>query len=143
MTLGKAQTGSRSSTPKITKISADDNMKLMYKNMGNNHTVPFMWADSVTLVSGTTEIVVASGVKFHGWDLATSGNVTVTAVGDPGGYLYVDKNTVTNVVKVVTSSAPAADCVIDVKYMMGDASTARYIEDMFCRGNTGASASLP
>jgi len=137
--LGQAQTGMRSSTPKIVKISGDDNLKVVYRNLGNNHSYPFMWADTVTM-SGT-EVVVASGVKFHGYDLATYGNVTATPLGNPGGYLWVTKDTAENVVKVHCAASYEGD--IDVKYMIGEASTSRYIEAIYCRGNSGASPSLP
>lgn len=143
--LGQAQTGTRSSTPKIVSIKGDDNLKVVYKNMGNNHTYPIMWADTVTMVSGATSVVVASGVKWHGLELATNGNVTATALGDTNGYLYITKDTAANTVTVNSSAAvtTSGGVDIDVKYMMGEASSARYIEDIFCRGNTGASQALP
>jgi len=137
--LGQAQTGTRTSTPKIVKISGDDNLKVVYRNLGNNHNYPFMWADTVTM-SGT-EVVVASGVKFHGMDLATYGNVTANATSNPGGYLWVTKDTAANVVKVHCSASYEGD--VDVKYMMGAASDSRYIEAIYCRGNNGAYQSLP
>ena len=148
--LGKAQTGTRASTPKITKINADDSMKLVYKNMGNNHAVPFLWADTVTMLSGTASIVIADGVKLHGRDLATYGNITATPTASGLGYLYVDKNTTTNVITIISSEqAPysytpgVVGVDIDIMYMMGAASDSRFIEDIFCRGNTAPAQALP
>lgn len=139
--LGKAQTGSRSSTPKIVRINGDDNLKVVYRSLGNNHQYPFMWGDTIT-VSGT-EAVLASGVKFHGYDLATYGNITATPLSDPGAVRYwIEKNTSTNVVKIKSSGA-MSNVDFDVKIMLGEASAARYIEAIYCRGNTGASQSLP
>lgn len=125
--LGQAQTGSRSSLPKVVKVTSDDNLKIMYKNMGNNHTSPFLWADTVTM-SGTS-VVVASGVKFQGMDLATYGNVTVTPLADPGAVRYwIDKDTANNVVSI-QSSATISNVDFDVKIMLGDVSSSRYIEN--------------
>ena len=139
--LGQAQTGSRSSTPKITRINGDDNLKVIYKNMGNNHAYPFVWGDTVT--HSGTETVIASGVKWHGIDLATNGNITDTPVSDPGaGRYWIEKNTATKVV-IIKSSASMSNVDFDIKCMMGEASAARYIEAIYCRGNTGASQALP
>jgi len=141
MTLGKAQTGTRSSTPKITKLSGDDNLKVIYKNMGNNHTVPVIWADTVSM-SGT-EVTVASGIGWHGMTVASNANVTVTPLGDTGAVrVWIDKDTVNNVVKIKSSST-ISNVDFDVKFMMGAASSSRYIEAIYCRGNSGASQSLP
>lgn len=129
------------SMPKICRINGDDNLKIIFRNLGNNHAYPFLWADKFTMVSGATEVVVASGIKFHSYDLATYGNVTVTPLADPVGRVYVNKNTSTNVVKVVnTTAAGAGGMDYDVKFMLGvDPS----IEDIYCRGNRGAAPSFP
>jgi len=93
------------------------------------------------MVSGATEVVVASGIKFHGYDLATYGNVTATPLADPTGRVYVSKNTSTNVVKVVNTTAAGAGGIdYDVKFMLG---VDPDIESIYCRGNRGASQSLP
>jgi len=136
--LNVGQTGELKSIPKLTKINGDDSAKAIYRNSGNNHSYPLMWASEVT-ISGT-EVVVASGIKWHGFDLATYANVTITPLGDPGANrLWVDKNTSTNVIKI-KSSAPQSNLHIDVKFMLGDELE---IVGLYCRGNTGAAPSLP
>ena len=133
--VGQAQTGKGKSIPKVTSIKADDALKLVYKNVGNNHSYPFIWADTVTLLDGESEVVVASGISFHGYDVATNGNVTVTPLGSVTSF-YVDKDTVNNVVKIV-GAGHAADVDFDVKVILGEASAAGYVGDLACRGNTG------
>lgn len=136
--LNVGQTGELKSIPKLTKINGDDSAKAIYRNSGNNHSYPLMWASEVT-ISGT-EVVVASGIKWHGFDLATYANVTITPLGDPGANrLWVDKNTSTNVIKI-KSSASQSNLHIDVKFMLGDELE---IVGLYCRGNTGAAPSLP
>ena len=138
--LNVGQTGSLKSIPKLTKINGDDSAKAIYRNLGNNHAYPFMWASEVTIASGTTEVVIASGIKWHGFDLATYANVTVTPLRNPGGYLWVDKNTTTNVIKIKSSASNATDLILDVKFMLG---SELEIVGLYCRGNTGAAPSLP
>lgn len=139
--LGKAQTGKRSSTPKICRINADDNLPIIYKNMGNNHTAPVMWADTVVL-SGTTT-TVASGVVIHGLDLATYAIVTATPRASVGtASHWIERDTAANTL-TLTSSASQSNVTFDVIVMLGMAPSSRYIEGMYCRGNTGAQQSLP
>ena len=138
MSNWQAQTGTLSSTPKLTNIKGDDNMCLVYRNMGNNHAYPFIWSDKIT--HSGTETLVASGIKFHGLELATDGHITATPASDTGAVRYwVDKNTTTNVVNI-KSSAGMSNVDFDVIFMLGaDAD----VSTIFCRGNTGASQSLP
>jgi len=136
--LNVGQTGSLKSIPKLTKINGDDNAKAIYRNLGNNHAYPFLWASEIT-ISGT-EVVVASGIKWHGYDLATYANVTITPLADPGANrLWVDKDTATNVIKI-KSSASQNNLKIDVKFMLGEELE---IVGLYCRGNNGATPSLP
>lgn len=138
--LGQAQTGKRASTPKVVSVKGDDRMTMLYRNLGNNHSVPFMWADQVTLVSGATSVVVASGIKFHGYDLATYGNIVATPEGSVGAY-YITKDTASNVVTFVSASAAGASgVVVNVQAMLGVNPS---LETLNCRGNNGASQSLP
>lgn len=141
---GQALTGKRRSTPKTTIVNADDSMKVMFKKVGNGHAFPFIWADEVTMAQGETEITVATGVKFHGYDLATYGNVTATPLSNPGGYVWVEKNTTTNTVKVVCSSAAGAGGVkYDVKIILGVDFDKTIVESWKCKGNTGSMPCLP
>lgn len=131
---GQAQTGRRKSTPKSANMKADDSRKIVWKNVGNNHNYPMIWGDTVTM-SGT-EVVVASGVEFHGMDLATYGNITVTPRSEVTTPIYVTRDTVENVVKIESTASVTAD--FDVQFMLGANADARYIESYVCRGNRGA-----
>lgn len=137
--LGQAQTGTLSSIPKVCKIAGDDNMKMLWKNMGNNHNTPFIWGQTVTF-SGT-EGVVASGIKFHGSNLASIANVIVTPLSDPGATrIYVEKDTGSNKISI-KSTASISSTSFDVQIMLGV--TDPDISTISCRGNTGASPSFP
>ncbi len=121
--LGQAQVGHSPglrSTPKLTRINGDDNLKVIWKNMGNNHAYPLIWGSEHTVASGITSVTLASGVKFHGMDLATYANVQATPNWDCGRF-YVSKNTGTNVLTLTCTTAGANDgsSRFDVKYMLG------------------------
>ena len=138
--LGQPQTGTRASTPKICNIKGDDAAKVIYKNMGNNHNYPVMWADTITVVSGATTAVVASGIGFHGMTVASDATVIATPDGDLGTY-YINKDTANNVVTFVCSSAAGAGgTAVNVMVMLG---TDPDMASLACRGNTGAQQSLP
>lgn len=132
--VGQAQTGQRKSIPKAANMKADDSRKIVWKNVGNNHNYPMVWAD-VASMDGT-EVVVASGVSFHGMDLATYGNVVATPRSAVATPYYVTKDTVNNVVKIESTASVTTD--FDVQFMLGANADARYIENYVCRGNTGA-----
>jgi len=135
--IGQAQAGTLKSIPKLTRINGDDNLKVIYRNMGNNHAYPFIWADTIPVASGTTEVVVASGVKFHGYDLATYASVSVTPSYDAGA-LYVTKDTGANTIKCTVANAGPGD--LDVFFMVGEDPQ---IEGIYCRGNNGAMPNYP
>jgi len=140
--LGKALTGKRSSTPKLCRINADDNLPVVYKNMGNNHAAPVIWADTVTL-SGTTA-TVASGVTIHGLDLATYAIAVATPRGSLGtaGH-YIARDTSANTLTLTCTASQSTPVTFDVIVMLGNPPASRYLEDIYCRGNTGASQALP
>lgn len=137
--LGQAQVGTLKSTPKLTKISGDDNTALIYRNLGNNHAYPFVFAVNVTVVSGA-DTVVASGIKWHGFELAADSFITATPDGDlgAGGRMYVVKDTVNNIVTIRTTSTNSVG--VDVIFMVGNEPD---IASICSRGNTGAAQSLP
>jgi hypothetical protein len=81
------QQGKLKSMPKLTKINGDDHAKAIYRNMGNNHAYPFVWAATATVASGTAEVLLASGIKWHGYDLASYASVVATPKGNLG-YCY-------------------------------------------------------
>ena len=137
--LGQAQVGSLKSTPKLTRINGDDNVKVIYRNLGNNHAYPFVWATEAT-ISGSEDTVLASGIKWHGYDLASYATVVVTPTGSPVGRLYIDKDTTDNVVTLKSTGNESTGITVDVMWMLGGEFVA---EGLQCRGNTGAAQSLP
>jgi hypothetical protein len=136
--INVGQQGKLKSTPKMTRINGDDNMKAIYRNMGNNHAYPMLWANEITH-SGTETVVLASGTKFHGYDLVSYANVTATPLSDPGtGRYWIDKNADGAV--YIKSSASLDNVIFNVKIMLGE----DFDYSAFnCRGNTGAAPSLP
>ena len=137
--LGQAQQGALKSTPKLTRINGDDNLKVIYRNLGNNHAYPFIWATTATL-SGTDTLVLASGIKWHGYDLASYATTIVTPLGVPNGMLYVEKDLDNNIVTLKTTVSQSTGIDVDILWMLGGEFTA---EGLSCRGNTGATQSLP
>jgi len=117
--LNQGQTGKLRSTPKQLNIKAADKFALLFKNMGNNHNQPFLWSGMSTVVSGTNEVTIASGIKFYDMDLATYGSFTVTPNSNPGYAYWVEQDVVNNVVKLVTASGVADDVVFNVQTMLG------------------------
>lgn len=140
--MAQAQVGSLKSTPKLTRINGDDNKKIIYRNLGNNHAYPFCWADSYTVASGTQEVTVASGIKFHGYTLADYGNITASPLADTGAVRwYIDKDTINNIVKIkTTANVPDTGVTFDVQFMLGaDAD----VDNLNCRGTGNTMPSLP
>lgn len=132
------QQGLLKSTPKLTRINGDDALSLIYRNMGNNHAYPFVWAEQITL-SGTEELLLASGTKFHGMEAADYCNVVVTPAARPTGAIYVVSDPSTKTV-TIKSTASESNLPVNVMVMVGIAPDVAAIA---CRGNTGAAQSLP
>jgi len=118
--MPQAQTGKTKSVPKVVRVNASDGEAVLFRNLGNGRRLPFIWADTFTLASGTTETVVSSGVSFHDYDVS-GGIITFSPMSSGGAALttYIDKNTTTNVVKLVATSAPSEDCDFDIMFMLG------------------------
>jgi hypothetical protein len=117
--LNIGQQGKLKSMPKLTRINGDDHLKTIYRNLGNNHAYPFIWAMGVIMPDGATEVVLASGIKWHGYDLATYATVTATPEGALG-YLTVEKDTTNNVITIKSSAAASGDTGIAVMCMLGE-----------------------
>jgi len=117
--LGQAQTGSLRSTPKQLKMTASDKAAAVYKNMGNNHNVPFIWSASATVSGTATEVELANGLKFYDMDLASYAVVTVTPTSDPGDTYWVEHDTGANTITLVVGSAVPADVEFNVMFMLG------------------------
>ena len=115
--LGNAQTGLLKSTPKITRINGDDNLKVIYRNLGNNHAYPFIWG-STSLVDTGADTVLASGIKFHGYELATYANVQLTVTsGTQNGWVYIERDTTNNILTIKSTGTNSVE--VDVKFMLG------------------------
>ncbi len=130
--LNIGQQGTLKRTPKLTRINGDDNLPIVYRNMGNNHAYPFIFAGNVT-VTGTEAVTVMSGVKFHGMPAADYCMVTV------GGTVTatVQKDSVLNTIAIT----PSASGTVDYMVMVGD--PVYDVGSIACRGNTGARQMLP
>jgi len=105
--MSQYQTGLLKSTPKIVRVNADDSNAVIVKNLGNGRRIPLLWATQVVMASGTSEVVVASGVSFSDFDAsAAKFQVTPSFTMASGvtydttlvGTLYVEKDTDLNLV---------------------------------------------
>ena len=137
--LNVGQQGSLKSTPKLTRINGDDHVKVIYRNMGNNHAYPFVWGTTITVASGATSAVVASGIKWHGYELASYANVVATPKGSLGNF-YCEYAEDDNIITFTCSSAANGDTDVALMFMLGADLEA---EGLYCRGNHGASPNLP
>lgn len=108
------------SRPKVVRVNAGDGESVIYKNLGNGQRIPLIWADTVTLASGATSTVVASGVNLGNHPVA-AGHIYFTPLTASGAALttYISKNTGTNVVNLVSSSTAPLDCLFDVLVFVG------------------------
>jgi len=120
------------STPKVVRVNASDQFATFFKNLGNGRRVPTLWAETVTLASGTQELVVASGVSFNDFDAAQA-KWQVTPVFTTGsgltyntgllGTVYIEKDEDANVVTLkstVSGGLTDDDTDWDVYVFMGD-----------------------
>lgn len=118
--MPQAQVGKTKSVPKVVRVNAADGEAILYRNLGNGRRVPFIWGTTVTLASGTTEIVVSSGVSFSDHDVSEAiMSILPLSVSGAGLTYYINKNTTTNVVTLVSTAAPGIDCTFDVLFMLG------------------------
>lgn len=138
--LNIGQQGSLKSTPKIVRINGDDNKKAIYRNMGNNHAYPFVWASTASMPLNTTSMVLASGIKWHGYDLASY--ATIVATPNWNSNCYITCNTDTNVVTLNVSSAATVSGSnhVNLMFMLG---SDLEVDGLYCRGNIGAAQNLP
>jgi len=137
--LNIGQQGSLKSTPKLTRINGDDDKKVIYRNLGNNHAYPFIWASTVTVVSGSNTVVLASGIKWHGYDLATYASVVATPKGDLGDY-YTTADTSANTITLTCSETAGGDIDVALIFMLGNDLV---VDGLYCRGNLPETQSLP
>ena len=126
--------GALRSMPKLTRINGDDYLPLIYRNMGNNHAYPFIWAETLTFSGAGTQTLV-SGVKFHG--MAAADYAMVTVGGTQNTNPYFTKDSANNIITVGSAASGTVDVMVMIGYPTPD------IAALACRGNTGAAQSLP
>lgn len=144
--MAQALSGKRKSIPKTCEVSGDDDRMVLYKNRGNNHTCPFMWADTYTVTSGSEEVLIsdataaATQIEFYGCDLVSCGSIVAQPMQDMGAVSWwIEKSGSTVKLKVDTDPTPD-DFVFDVHFMFGvDAN----VETLNCRGTGKGMQSLP
>jgi hypothetical protein len=117
--MPQAITGKRKSAPKVVRVNADDNWSVLYRNLGNGRRLPFLWATSVTLASGTTSVVVSSGVSFNDHDVSGAQvMVTPTNADSAAKEYYVSKDTSSNKL-TLTVDSNTTSLAYDVYIMLG------------------------
>lgn len=109
------------SMAKVVRVNAADGEAVLYRNLGNGRRLPFIWGNTFTLASGTTEILVSSGVSFNAHEVATEGIFTVAPTSASGAVLsvYFNKDTANNVVTLTATSSTTEDVDFDVIIMLG------------------------
>jgi len=138
--LNIGQQGKLKSMPKLTRINGDDDKKAIYRNMGNNHAYPFVWSSTATLPLNETSMVVASGIKWHGYDLATYATVVCTANWNTSCYVTRDTDANTVTLNVSSAATVSGSDQVDMMFMLGNDLE---VEGLYCRGNHGATQNLP
>lgn len=138
--LNVGQQGTLKSTPKLTRINGDDDKKVIYRNMGNNHAYPFVWASTATMPLNESSMVVASGIKWHGYDLASYASVVATANWNTTVYITKDTDVNTITLNVGTAPTVSGSNFVDMEFMLG---SDLEVEGIYCRGNSGTTQSLP
>ena len=112
--------------PKVLRCNAGRDEAAMYKNLGNSQRIKFLWAETVTLVSGTY-VAVASGTfgagkSVSGRDSYSPGGgaygkdlsdmfVFATPMAAVSGTIWVNIDTSADTVTVNSTAAPADDGV--------------------------------
>jgi hypothetical protein len=129
--MPQALTGSRSSIPKLTRVNADDSRALIYRNLGNGRRLPLLLATTVSLVSGTQQVIVASDIAFHGFNICEAKVEITPIVSGTGatefpdsnilGNVYIVKNATDNqlILKSTVEVIPDVTCNFDVYIYFG------------------------
>jgi hypothetical protein len=86
--------------------------------MGAKRSVPFLWSNTATSVSGS-DVVVASGVSYYGYDLVDYANISATVVsGTQDGYIYFEKNYDDNIITLKNSGNASVE--VDLLWFLGE-----------------------
>ena len=108
-------------TPKVVRINGDDNMTIIYRNLGNGRRVPFLIGTSVTVASGNTEADILSGAEFHGYKISDA-VVQVTPTNEvAAGRYWIEKDSDTpKLVLHQTNAVDDTNANYDVYVFLGD-----------------------
>ena len=116
--IGFGLQGLLRSKPKNVACKADDNYKIIYKEMGNKRVVPFVWSTYHVMDSGG-DVVVASGTSFFGFDITSYVNINATVVsGTQDGFVYVNKDTDNNVITLKSTGSNTVG--VDLMWFLGE-----------------------
>lgn len=116
--IGFGLQGLLRSKPKNIACKADDNYRILYKEMGNKRVVPFLWS-SYHVMTGGADVVVASGVDHFGFPAATYAGLQATVVsGTQDGYVYFDKDVNSNMITLKSTGSNTVG--VDVLFFLGE-----------------------
>lgn len=115
--IGFGLQGLLRSKPQKVACKADDNYKILYKEMGNKRVVPFLWT-SYHVMDGGADAVVASGTDFFGFNLADYVTLNAAVVsGTQDGFVYFDKDVDNNVITLKSTGTNTVG--VDVVWVLG------------------------
>lgn len=107
-------------TPKVVRINGDDNMTIIYRNLGNGRRVPFLLGTSVTVASGSYTADILSGTKIHGYKISDA-VVQVTPTNDVvSGRYWIEKDSSTPKL-VIHQANNDVTANYDIYVFLGDA----------------------
>ena len=138
--LNIGQQGKLKSTPKIVRINGDDDKKAIYRNMGNNHAYPFVWASTASMLLGEDSMVLASGIKWHGYDLVSYATVVATPNWDTSCYITRDVGANVITLNVGTAATVSGSNQVNLMFMLG---SDLEVDGLYCKGNVGVTPNLP
>lgn len=116
--IGFGLQGLLKSKPGNVACKADDNYKILYKEMGNKRVVPTVWSTYHVMDSGD-DVVVASGTSFFGFDLTSYVSLNATVVsGTQDGFVYVSKDEENNVITLKSTGSNTVG--VDLFWFLGE-----------------------
>lgn len=104
--------------PNMVDICSSAGKAMVMKDMGNGHTRPLLWGSCLTLASGETDKLVASGV-MGGVDVTDC--VYMPSVVNSNVECHIVKDAVEKTVKVEVAAANNDGIIIDVFVFMSAA----------------------
>jgi hypothetical protein len=111
------QQGLLRSTPTKVLVKADDNYRIVYRNVGKNKYIPLMWSTN-HIMDGGADTVVASGISMYGLELALYSSFAVTVVsGTQDGYVYINKDVENNVITLMSTGSNTVG--VDITWLLG------------------------